>query len=514
MASSNLLPGTPRITADIGGDPCLVIPEGKLRRYRISGISAACRWTASSGLAIAGDPAQPVVDVTGSSVSQAVDDQQLTVTTGHNTFSAAITVVGLRSITATVGPTPPIGPTAEQYRASPGIDLPVRPPATFESAGDNADFPAHYDDKAVLVLLRGDFPDVPLTATVAPPGTRIGWRVTRNQGDNLPEHQNPLLPTLAQGPPAGRLLRTDATGAFVIRAYPLCTCGQQHDDMTVTLRVVLVQARLESDRTEVSVDSFVPADKSPFVDSGEYGETETATITDTIRFDTAVRLISGGADGRMYIDSAVDGYWCNNIKNEMPEVEATYTGGKGLRSAFILERGSANAAHRYRQQNYIYTAINGQLWDGVEAIETPKDILLARSESTKLPAHEGSGMILTAIGEDHPNDLIPLKYPVPGPISTLTWFRVNQAYVAGLYLWSASAPWTIGIVCTVSWGARLGYNITASPPPHEDPWAYSVTERSVTKDPIRRCDPVLPADRAGIQVWEPGGLQHAIKLLL
>ncbi len=515
-----------RITTDKGGDPCEVIPVGKTRRYTVNDV-AECQWAGSEGLGVRALE-NGIVEVTGSEVGQESCAHLLTAHSPLGTVSLRITVVGLESVTATIHPTPPLGKNPQLYRSQ-QTDLPSRDPAVFRSAGSNTEFPEDFDAAQMLVLLRGNFPDVLLQPAIVPGNAPVDWRVTRS-GTKLPEHKAPALPTLTELGTDAKL-STDATGAFVISARPYCTCAEGHEDVTIALRLVLVDAEFLEDRTKTNENSFIPGNVAPFGFAGEYGETDVGTYEDTIQFDADIRVISGGPDGRLYLSEAtgaIGARWCNNMKNEDAEFQASYTEGKTVYSAYILRQVTRHKAHLISDHEN-QTQIFGPLWDGSESIEGPEEIKLSTAETKIRPVNHGAGCVFTATCRDHPNGYLPVYYPRPGSKKhPLTGFSINQQFTAAIYLWSASAPWVIGIACTMPWGAQVKYDVEVKPKkvePTQDnentegqeakelSWNFTQLIRSVNKDDATRLSPLEPADRASIQVWEPSGLDHLVQFV-
>jgi hypothetical protein len=492
------------ITAEGGTTACDVIPVGKSRRYQI-GQADSYQWSASEGLRLDRQDAQ-FVEVTGVSASAAPGDRELTVTCGEVTERLAVTVVDLKSVTATISPTPPLGHVPAQYRNL--EKLPERPAATFVSTGSKAEFPEVFDPTEVLVLLRGDFPAVPLEPVIIPAQAGITWSVDRS-GDRLAEHKGESVPSLTESGP-GAAVSPDATGAFVVRASPRCSCASLHDDMTIAVRLVLVDAVLLKDRTQVTDDSFISDQTSPFVFSKPYGETEVGTEIDTISFDVDIRVVSGGPDGKLYADQAIGLRWCNNILNEDSEAEAHYTGGKSVYSAYIMNTVIRHTLHLMDDMQS-ETLILGQILDTSEPVKAPEELNLATAH-TAMKDDGKAGYVFTATCRDHPNKIMPLFYPRPGERQVLTGFRINEQFTAAVYLWSKSAPWAIGIACTMAWGTDLQYDIEGNPGSEEN-WQFWQRERRAQRGPARALDQITAADRAGIQVWEPGAADHFVMFL-
>lgn len=493
-----------KIVNENGGDPCLVIPLGRSRRYA----APNANWRATEGLAVKRVDKE-TIEVTGTAVSQGIGDQKLTASDQNSSLSLKITVVDLRAITATVWPTPPVGDGPQLYRklmANP----PARDPINFISTVDSVEFGEEFDPTEVLVLLRGAFPDVPVEPTVTPEDFPLDWSVARI-GRKLPEHHGPNLPTLT-GTAANKQLKTDATGAFVVRARPQCNCGPGHDDASVALRLVLVHAELSADRTAMNVDAFAKkSETAPFSYNQEpYGETEVGSNEGTrvIAFDADIKLISGGDDGRLYVRDAIRAGWCNNIRNEDAELTASYTGGKIVYSAYITKAMEANVLG-FMAADSEYTQIIGPVWDGQEPINEAREIMPSHGVGTIHDAVGGNGSIVTITIEDNPNKNAPLEHPGGGE-QMMTGFRIDHQFVAAAFVRTKSAPWVIGVAYKLPWHTLLEYDVQSKQDRKNGGWKAEQKARIAALGDPKVYQSLKAADRAGVQVWEPGGADHFV----
>jgi hypothetical protein len=523
--------GQPRIAAGDGGAPCSVVPYiNGSRRYRIEGAltgNPACQWTCTAGLRIApGQATQPVVEVTGLFPSDSAGDQQLTVVVNKkDRLTIALTVVSMTDITTMIPATPAVG-TAQRavQEYNDRNDVPPIPPRldpTFSSTRNSESFPPAFDKTAVLVLLRGRFPDLSLRVRAEPAAAPTTWEAARDPGDTLPEHKEPLLPTLTPKTTGEAGLATNATGSFAVRAYATCGCGRRHTDLTIVLLVVMVQAELVKDRSAASDAGLWNTSRPLGPVRSDHGLGEATFASDptvnSMNLDADFHLISGGADGRRYIsdlDGAIRGYWCNNIVRRKGEAEltGTYSGGQTVRALY-----AARLNHGARPVNYgpndIPDDIGGPIWDGTFPCDPPDSVRLANATTQVSANNVPKGLLITGQAGDAPSDGVPLYYPYDNT-STLTKLTVDMRFMAAFYLCSQSAPAVIGIACTIPW--RLEAEFLYQPPSNPDEpnaqWAaYPVRTPHTIKFPTLALDPVQPADRANIMVWEPGSVDHMAK---
>jgi hypothetical protein len=520
--------GQLRIAAGDGGTPCSVVPHGAQRRYRVEGAltgNPACQWTCGAGLAIAGGQAdQPVVEVTGLVLSGSAGDQYLTVVVNNaETRTIALTVASMAEIATTIKATPPVGTAldiTQKYSKQNGQPLiPDRPDQTFTSTRSSENFPSAFDKTQVLVLLRGRFPDLPLTARAVPGAAQVTWEAARDPGDTLRQHKDPALPTLTPRAAGTATLATDATGSFAVRAYVACGCGSRHADLTTVLLVVMVEAELVQDRTRVSDDGLWDPGRSRFGPFATAGNGEAQFVDNAeipfIELDADFRLISGGPDGLRYIrdlNEAIQGYWCNNIIRKIGEADltGTYTQNHTYRVLYAAKANpSASQPTRYGPDDPL-TDIGGPIWDGTLPCEPPPSLRLAGASTDESDNNVPPGLLITARADDKPHDFVPLYHP-SDRTSALVHFAVDMRFMAAFYLCSLSAPAVIGIACVIGW--RVEAEINYQPPGgSRDRWsAQAIQVPHVTKYPTLSLDPVQPADRAKIMVWGPGSVDHIAK---
>lgn len=518
--------GQLRIAAEGGGTPCTVVPNGGHRRYQVEGAltgNPACRWTCGGGLAITNGVAdQPVVEITGLFASGSVGDQHLTVVVNNtDTLTIPLTVASVTEITATIKATPPAGPAlniTQQYNQQNNVQpIPDRPDQTFTSTRTFESFPPAFDKTTVLVLLRGAFPDLPLTARAEPGAAQVAWEAARAPGETLPQHQNPALPTLTSGAAGTARLAADATGSFAVRAYITCGCGNRHADLTTVLLVVMVQAELVQDRTTVSDAGLWNSSRisGPYRTDPYPGEAEILYDgTSMIDLDADFRLISGGPDGMRYIgdlSGAIRGYWCNNIVRHTgkADLSGTYTQGHTYQVLYGAKAGSASQPVLY-PPNAVLTDIGGPIWDGTPPCEPPDSMRLAEATTVVSASSSPPGLLITARAQDSPNDFVPLWHP-SGNTITLTRLTVDMRFMAAFYLCSQSALSVIGIACTIGW--RVEADLTYQPPSGSNTrWSVQVaTAPHVSKLATLPLKPVQSADLAQVMVWAPGSVNHIAK---
>lgn len=521
--------GQLRIAAG-GGTPCGIVPYLGSRRYRVDGAltgNPACQWTCSAGLAIApGQTGQPVVEVTGLFASASVGDQQLTVVVNRkDRLTIALTVVSMTDITTTI-PASPSAASAlrdvQDYNGRNGVPpIPPRLDQMFTSTRSSEQFPPAFDKTAVLVLLRGGFPDLSLRARAEPAAAPLAWEVLRDAVETLPQHKSPPLPTLTPAATSTASLATDATGSFAVRAYATCDCGRKHADLTIVLLVVMVQAELVADRSAASDAGLWNTNRplGPVRSDRGVGEAAFASdpTADSMNLDADFRLVSGGADGRRYISDlsgAIRGYWCNNIVRKKGEAELAgkYKGGQTVQALYAAKFNPGARPRDYGPHD-VLDEIGGPIWDGTTPCDPPDSIRLAGA-TTQVSANNASpGLLITARAGDAPSDGVPLYYPADNT-STLTELKVDLRFMAAFYVCSESAPAVIGIVCKIPW--RLEAEFLYQPPsvptaPNARWTAYPLRTPHTTKGATLELDPVQPADQAGIMVWEPGSVDHMAK---
>jgi len=278
-------------------DPlCRILAVDKSRKYRafVSHAGGTFKWTCTGGASIVGPASRERVTVKGNVVSTIVDDVVLTVLYKRGgtsqTKQIKLTVADVTKIVVRVKASAALTPGRGAGLAD----------HQFECTETIGDFPP---DKS-LILLRGDFEDVELQATVKPEGTPLFWDVRRasddavSLGTGVPRlHQEPGDVTKAQ-------LQTNETGSFFVRVCG--DCGNRKFDGSGPFKLVptvLVQATLESDVSMTNPD-IARQMKAIIVD------TDFQVIPLPLDFDhpslaaiymqAFVNVVSGGDKGRVH----------------------------------------------------------------------------------------------------------------------------------------------------------------------------------------------------------------------
>jgi hypothetical protein len=272
-----------------------------------------------------------------------------------------------------------------------------------------------------------------------------------------------------------------------------------------------------ADRTAVSQLSFWDGAKGrgPF----DFNRMNTALVEkaepNLITFSADIRLISGGPDGRRYLtddDSAVRAFWCNTSLRPRGDAEmhGLYTGGRQVRSRYAV----APSRMQYRPEVYASPVplLEWPILDASEPVDIPEKIKLSNARTSNSTGNVPPGWILTVSGEDLPNDDLPLLHPADRT-QTLTRLSLNTQFLAGIYLWSVSAPWVIGIVATTRWEVQADISFQAPADLEDETWTYIVhVAPYVAKQNAVLIDPVRPANQVGISAWPPGNTAHLAKL--
>jgi hypothetical protein len=311
-------PLTVDIRAEGVGMPlCRILAIGKSRKYRavVAPAGGTIVWTCTGGASIVGSASAELVTVKGDTVSTTVDDVVLTLVYLRGLSSQSqeikLTVADVTKIAvhvkASAAMTPGRGAALADHQ--------------FDCKETVEDFPPHKS----LILLRGDFEDIELQATVNPTGTPLAWDVKRASDDAAAlGHGLPTLtPNRADNTKAN--LKQNETGSFFVRAYG--DCGDQKFDANAPFKLVpavLVQATLQRDATEAHPRNLAEIDQTGTfvnVDSGIAQKIVRDSAGELI-FDNPslaafhhkayVHVVSGGEKGRLLIEHVYAG-WVQDI---------------------------------------------------------------------------------------------------------------------------------------------------------------------------------------------------------
>jgi hypothetical protein len=236
--SPRTVPLTVSIHAERGGDPCRILAIGKSRKYRatVAPAGGTIVWTCIGGASIVGSPTAELITVRGDTVSATLDDVVLRLDYLRGLLNSQsqeikLTVADVTKITvrvkASAAMTPGRAASLDDHR--------------FDCTETVEAFPP---DKS-LILLRGDFEDVELQATVNPTGTPLAWDCKRASDDH--SSLGAGLPKLDPDPDdkTKAKLKQSETGSFFVRVFG--DCGDQKFDPSVPFKLVptvLVRATL------------------------------------------------------------------------------------------------------------------------------------------------------------------------------------------------------------------------------------------------------------------------------
>jgi len=307
--SPSTVPLIVNIQAEDGTHPCRVLAIGKSRKYRavVAPSGGTFVWTCTGSASIVGSASAEVVTVTGNVVSASLDDVVLTLVyrrgPSSQTQEIKLTVADVSKITVRV-------------KASAAM-TPGRGGVLADHEFDCTETAEAFPPTKSLILLRGDFEDVELRATVKPAGTPLAWDVQRASDD---------APSLGTGLPTvvpnavdvtKAKLKANETGSFFIRVFG--DCGDQKFDANVPFKLVpsvLVRATLQADASTPQ-----PANTPlPNIVGGPTGSVRVVTgafdidnpSTAAIHMNATVDVVSGGIFGRRLIERVFAG-WVNDI---------------------------------------------------------------------------------------------------------------------------------------------------------------------------------------------------------
>jgi hypothetical protein len=335
--SINCLPGTVPLNVDIraeapGTRPCRILAVGESRKYRavVAPAGGTLVWTCTGGASIVGSDSAELVTVRGDTTSTTLDDVVLTLVyirgLSSQTQEIKLTVadvekIGVR-VKASAALTPGRGPLADHQ---------------FDCTETVEAFPR---DKS-LILLRGDFEDVELQATVKPVGTPLAWDVKRASDDAL----GTGIPKLDQDAVdlTKAKLKTNETGSFFVRVFG--DCGNQTFDANGPFKLVpmvLVQATMQADASTTH-PAITPL---PTIADGPrpYVQVDTGTFdidhpeTAAIHMSATVDVVSGGPNGRRLIDGIFAG-WVNVVVADLDWL-ASYQNAHSIHTVFATNDGT------------------------------------------------------------------------------------------------------------------------------------------------------------------------------
>lgn len=320
--ASPVVPVSLEIRAEDGKKtPCRILSlrKGASRTYRAIAKPAGgkFKWTCTNGASIVGSALKPLVTVKGETVSTHVDDVVLTV---QYERPSSLTQTYIKLTVAEVKK------IAVRVRASAGLAPGRRcPPHHDFDCMETSQTAKAFKPATSLILLRGNFDDVELKATVTPLATPLAWDVVRFRDDHRSlGTKKPTLQDPALGPETR--VETNETGSFFVRAFG--DCGDHKFDAKAPFKLVpmmLVQASLEHDDSKThpgnpqsaasKIRKKVRGVEKDFF-SVRTGENEPGRFNpsdNAIHMSATVRLVSGGKKGDRLIDRVFVG-WVNNLR--------------------------------------------------------------------------------------------------------------------------------------------------------------------------------------------------------
>jgi hypothetical protein len=329
-------PLTADIRAEGGGMPlCRILAIGKSRKYRavVAPAGGTIAWTCTGGASIVGSDSAELVEVKGNVESATLDDVVLTLVyiLGLNSQAREIklTVADVKKITVRV-------------KASTAM-TPGRGAALADHQFDCEETVEAFPPDKSLILLRGDFEDVELQATVNPTGTPLAWDVKRASDDAA--SLGPGLPKLDQDPAdlTKAKLKANDTGSFFVRVFG--DCGNQKFDANGPFKLmptVLVRAKLQTGATETHPGNT----HLPVIVGGPTGRVRVVTGGFDIRnpskaaihHSATVDVVSGGPVGRLLIERVFAG-WVQDLVADLDWV-GSYSGAHSIRTMFAHNTGT------------------------------------------------------------------------------------------------------------------------------------------------------------------------------
>jgi len=320
-----------------------------------------------------------------------------------------------------------------------------------------------------LILLRGDFEDVELEATVKPDGTPLAWDVKRNKDDAKALGTGiPKLDPDSSDKTKARL-KTNETGSFFVRVF--ADCGDQKFDFDLPFRLVptvLVQATLQVDASEVR-PFIAQTTKASIEADGTQFQVDTATgplsiadpSTAAIHMLAFVDVVSGGPKGRLLIDRVFAG-WVNNERAQNDS--GSYTGGHSIQTVFATNSGTGPGGlfKRGDQPQLVAPPVSdtaplldtlGSGTGGATAIVQPSLFPIPRTDLDM-----GQRLKVEAVVSP-----FSLRFPLLHPVSTvlapvrLERFTFEQSFTANIVLWTNRSD-TVGDVAERSYGVVRSYH--------------------------------------------------------
>lgn len=317
---------------------CRIVGLGKNRKFKAVGTPAggSFRWAVVGKPTIAGSSAGDEVELSGSAISAAVDDGDLSVEYTQGgckvTASIKVTVAEVDKIAVKVKATPAL-------TARPGAVAPAD--HDFDCTETADAFPVANS----LVAIRGNMQDVELKATVRPAATPVWWDVRRAPDDAAGVGGAGALPSIAVdgGDNTICALKLDNKGSFFVRAFS--DCGIHAFDAQSAFRllpVVLIDVTLNTDNTVTSTAAFT-ATTSPGsvrINTGSFdiANVRAGVVQAAIYMNATVDVVSGGADGRRLLDCVFAG-WINNLRSTIRS--GNYAGGHVSQLVLATNRAAA-----------------------------------------------------------------------------------------------------------------------------------------------------------------------------
>jgi hypothetical protein len=511
-------PSTVPLIADIRAEdatspPCRILAVGKSRRYRavVAPAGGTFKWTCTGGASIVGSASAELVTVKGNVESTTLDDAELTLRYKRGprskTTRIKLTVADVKKITVVV-------------KASAAL-TPGRGGKLDDHQFDCTETVEAFPPEKSLILLRGDFEDVELQATVKPDGTPLFWDVKRTSDDAASLGTG--LPGLGREPGdvTRAKLHTNETGSFFVRVCG--DCGNQKFDANGPFKLlptVLVRATLQVDASQTNP---LIAQIEPSISSGGSFVVETGSLdidkpsTAAIHMQAFVDVVSGGAHGLLLIDRVFAG-WVNNERADKDS--GSYTDGHSFHSiqtvfASNLGTGPNGIFKPGDKQDLVVPPVSDMapLLDTINSGTGGETATVApsRIRPPRTDLDPGQRWIVEAVAS--PGSSYPLLHPVfssPAAPVRLQSFHFERNFTANLCLWTNRSG-TFGDVADRSYGVLrfFEWDIVAAWLIDADNKITVLREMEVRISRARTKDPLVTPKDAFCEVCAPTALELA-----
>ncbi|MEM7153818.1 MAG: hypothetical protein AAF799_13300 [Myxococcota bacterium] len=503
------------LKAEDDGDPSPYVPlngEVVLKAVPNDDVESY-KWQVTGGLGIIGSSTGASVRLAGDRLDADIDDSTVSVTVdgGILTKTMKLTVVSVEAIVAEVTSTP----ATSSNTARAAMQLPAPDPTVFRSTNNRGDFSRGES----LIMVSGKFPAVTLKAEVKPAGVPLVWSSSRNPEDG--EGSDGLALSSTSGTEI--TIPTTAVGAYFVRAQVKVREGisTDADGMFKALPVVLIGVTAVADSSKFNnafkVDSAI--ERLRFASESFEPPREARSfmyasgIEDFAELEAQVEVVSGGADGRLFLDDLKIA-WIQTERGSSSggaEMVGTYENGKKIEPALVSSRFMRG--FNYMFDLAIQDGLKFPLPDAEDDQTPPTVVNRSGSQRTN---NEGKGETWTIRGQDLPNVTLPLAFEGGDPIyeaqpgdEVLTKVVLDMQFSAYVCLWTRTVPQTFGVAYRLDWGLTGQWTVTVEPDKPMKATADQqpkVTSKGTPPNPMQ----AEAADTQGAEVLGPGNVEHIV----